>query len=109
MAEAKQLKQLKKLWTKRNNLSAKVQSIDEQINSLMADIKVKSSIEKKDYPKPGSGPYKLCKVMSSRPKTKEEIAKKTGLSVNTVTLYLQQYNCFDSAGRGKGYIYKKPQ
>jgi transposase len=47
--------------------------------------------------------------MSSRPKTKDEIAKRTGLSRGTVTLYLQQFGCFQSAGRGKGYVYNKPK
>lgn len=108
MAEMKQLSQLKKLSARRNKLMEKVHGLDDQINSILTEIKTRSSAEKEDRPKQGSGPYKLCKVMGSRPKSKEEIAKRTGLSLATVSLYLQKYNCFQSAGRGKGYIYKKP-
>ena len=109
MANTTQFTQLKKLSAKRNKLMDRVHGIDAQINSILEAVKVRGAVEKKDCPQPGSGPYKLCKVMSSRPKTKEEIAEKTGLSMSTVTAYLQQFNCFQSAGRGKRYIYKKPK
>jgi len=87
----------------------KVQRLDSEISRLISEIQAKRAVVKPEHPKVGSGPYKLCKVMSSRPKTKDEIAKRTGLSRGTVTLYLQQFGCFQSAGRGKGYIYKKPK
>lgn len=109
MAETKNISQIKQLSAKRFKLMEKVHTLDSQINSLLAEIQVKKAVEKQDYPKAGSGPSKLCKAMSSRPNTKEAIAKKTGLSIATVTLYLHQYHCFKSAGRGKGYIYLKPK
>lgn len=108
MAETKQITKLKQLSVRRHNLMEKVHRLDREINSLIAEIQTRRAVQKPDHPKVGSGPYKLCKVMSSRPKTKDEIAKRTGLSRGTVTLYLQQFSCFQSAGRGKGYIYKKP-
>lgn len=109
MAEARQITQLKKLAARRNKFMQRVQKLDKQIDDILGQIKVKGAVEKEDCPKEGTGPYKLCKVMSSRPKTKEQIAKKTGLSVGTVMFYLHKYNCFQLAGRGKGYIYKKPK
>lgn len=109
MIDKKQIKQLKQLTARRNNLMEKVNGLDAQINNLLAGIRVGGSVEKEDYPKEGTAPARLCKVMSSRPKSKEEIAKKAGLSVATVSAYIQKFNCFQSAGRGKGYIYKKPE
>jgi len=53
-------------------------------------------------PKPGSAPEKLCRVMGKTPVPVSEIAKKTGLSENTVRVYLGQYKCFKNV-RGKGY------
>ena len=87
----------------------KIQALDTQINALVQSIQTKKQGVKEDHPKVGSGPYKLCKVMSSRPKSKKEIAEKTGLSEGTVSLYLHQFNCFKSAGRGKGYVYIRPR
>ena len=109
MVAKKQLTELKKLTAKRTALMAKVQNLDTQIHDLLAGLQAQQAAAKEAFPKPGSGPAKLCKVMSSRPKSKEQIAQKSGLSVATVAAYLSQYSCFESAGRGKGYIYKKPQ
>jgi len=63
---------------------------------------------KKDaYPKPNSAPEKLCKVMSSsKPMQVSEIAEKTKLSEGTVKQYIHKFDCFYSAGRGKGYLYQ---
>jgi hypothetical protein len=108
MAETRQITKLKQLSARRHKLMEKVHRLDKEINSLLSGIQARRTVPKPEHPKVGSGPYKLCKVMSSRPKTKEEIAQRTGLSKGTVTLYLQQFGCFQSAGRGKGYIYKKP-
>lgn len=107
MNDIKKLAQVKKLSGKRTQLMNKVQILDSQINSLLSEVQTKKEVIKQDFPKPGSGPEKLCKVMSGRPKSKEEIAEKAGLTVGTVSLYLHQYHCFKSAGRGKGYIYIK--
>lgn len=107
MDNMKPLSQLKKITEQRNKLMVKINRLDSQIDSILEGIQTKKVVEKQDHPKPGSGPAKLCKVMSSKPKTKEEIAKISGLSVGTVSLYLHQYHCFKSAGRGKGYIYIK--
>ena len=104
----KDIKQLKQLLLKRNSLMGRVEALDTQINGLLDEIPSKKEVVKQDHPKAGSGPDKLCKVMSSRPKSKAEIAQKTGLSEGTITLYLHQYKCFQSAGRGKGYIYINP-
>lgn len=109
MAETNQIGKLKQLSARREKLMQKVRSLDNQITDLLAIMQARKSAQKQEHPKIGSGPYKLCKVMSSRPKTKEEIAKRTGLSIATVSLYLQQFACFKSAGRGKGYIYAKPK
>lgn len=109
MNEIQKVAQIKKLSARRNNLLQKVCRLDNQINSLLQGIQTRKEVHKYDHPKPGSGPAKLCKVMSNRPKLKDEIAKQTGLTVGTVTLYLHQYACFKSAGRGKGYIYHKPK
>lgn len=108
MAESKQITQLKKLTARRNKFMQRVQDLDSKINEIVGQMKGRGAVDKQDCPTEGSAPYRLCKVMSSRPKTKEEIAKKTGLSVATVMFYLHKYNCFQLAGRGKGYIYKKP-
>ena len=109
MEDIKKVAQVKQLSARRNNLLEKVCKLDNQIDSLLQEIQTKKVVEKEDHPKPGSGPEKLCKAMSSRPKSKEEIAQKTGLTVGTVSLYLHQYHCFQSAGRGKGYIYLRPK
>jgi len=109
MENKKQLTQLKNLTAKRNTLMEKVQAVDTQITSILDEIQTKKVVPKEDHPKPGSGPEKLCKAMSSRPKSKEVIAEKTGLTAGTVSLYLHQFNCFQSAGRGKGYVYLKPK
>ncbi len=109
MQNKKQLTQLKHLTARRAKLMEKVQALDTQIHAIVQGIQTKKDVVKQDHPNVGSGPYKLCKVMSSRPKSQQEIAEKTGLTVSTVTLYLHQYNCFQSAGRGKGYIYIKPK
>ena len=109
MNAKKQITQLKKLSARRDRLMEKVQALDTQINDALSEIQIGKPAEKKDYPEKGSGPYKLCKVMNSRPKSKQEIAQKSGLAVSTVTAYLTQFNCFESAGRGKGYIYNKPK
>jgi hypothetical protein len=109
MAEAKQITKLKLLSARRHNLMEKVHRLDSEIHSIISEIQARPAVAKPAHPKVGSGPYKLCKVMSSRPKTKDEIAKRTGLSRGTVTLYLQQFGCFQSAGRGKGYVYNKPK
>jgi hypothetical protein len=62
---------------------------------------------KESHPKPNSAPEQLCKVMSSsKPMQVEEIAKKTNLSTGTVKQYIHKFDCFYSAGRGKGYLYK---
>jgi len=62
---------------------------------------------KESHPKPNSAPEKLCKEMSStKPMQVEEIAKKTNLSTGTVKQYIHKFDCFYSAGRGKGYLYK---
>jgi hypothetical protein len=62
---------------------------------------------KEAQPKPGSAPEKLCKVMSAtRPMQVSEIAAKTKLSEGTVKQYLHKFECFQSAGRGKGYLCK---
>jgi len=62
---------------------------------------------KESHPKPGSAPENLCKVMSSsKPMQVEEIAKKTNLSAGTVKQYIHKFDCFYSAGRGQGYLYK---
>jgi len=61
---------------------------------------------KEERPKPGSAPEQLCKVMSSeKPLQVEEIARKTRLSEGTVKQYLHKFDCFYSAGRGKGYLF----
>jgi hypothetical protein len=61
--------------------------------------------KKQDQPKPGSAPARLCELMSStEPVSVEELARKTGLSEGTVKVYIHQFGCFKSAGRGKGYI-----
>ena len=54
------------------------------------------------FPKTGSGPEKLCKVMGKNPMPVDAIAKKTGLSEATVRVYLGQFACFSNV-RGKGY------
>ena len=87
----------------------KIHGLDAQINDILGQLQLRKTAPKPDHPAAGSGPARLCKVMSSRPKPKALIAEKTGLAVSTVTAYLNQYNCFESAGRGKGYIYKKPK
>lgn len=109
MEQTSQIAKLKKLSARRDKMMRKVHNLDSQIGELLAAVRTRNPAAKQAHPKVGSGPYKLCKVMSSRPKTKEEIAKRTGLSVSTVSLYLQQFACFQSAGRGKGYVYKKPK
>ena len=94
MASIKEIKKLKTLLVKRNTLMGRVEALDTQINGLLDEIPSKKEVVKQDHPKAGSGPDKLCKAMSSRPKSKAEIAQKTGLSEGTVTLYLHQYKCF---------------
>ena len=49
---------------------------------------------KEAHPKAGSSPALLCKVMSSRPKLIDEIAKHLNLAETTVKLYLNKYKCF---------------
>jgi len=60
------------------------------------------------HPKPESAPFKLTEIMSSKPMRAEEIASKIGTSPSTVKVYLAKFDCFKSAGRGKGYIYTPP-
>jgi hypothetical protein len=45
--------------------------------------------------------------MGSKPMTLEQIAKKTGLKVGTVKLYIHKYSCFKLVGYGKGYVFEK--
>lgn len=62
---------------------------------------------KEARPKPGSAPDNVCKVMSSdKPMQVSEIAKKAKLSEGTIKQYIYKYDCFQSAGRGKGYLCK---
>jgi len=62
---------------------------------------------KEARPKPGSAPEELCKVMSStKPMQVSEIARKTNLSEGTVKQYIHKFDCFYSAGRKQGYLFK---
>lgn len=101
MAEAKQITQLKTLAARRNKFMQRVWDLDAQINAILGQIKVKGAAEKQDCPKEGSAPYKLCKVMSSRPKTKEEIAKKTSLSVANGYVLSAQVQLFSVGRQGE--------
>lgn len=112
MREAAKIARVKKLVKKRALLMKKVNLLDQKIGGLLEARGRKGkagSAGKLPYPKVGSGPYKLCKVMSTRPMKKKEIAKKTGLTEGTVKFYLRKYACFKLAGWGKGYIYEKPK
>lgn len=113
MREAAKIARVKKLVKKRALLMKKVNLLDQKIGGLLEARgrkgKTESAAGKLPYPKVGSGPYQLCKVMSSRPMMKKEIAKKTGLTEGTVKFYLRKYSCFKLAGWGKGYIYEKPK
>lgn len=109
MSQTKHISKLKQLSARRAKLMEKVNGLDAQINAILENVQTRKAVAKQDHPRIGSGPYKLCKAMSSRAKSKEEIAQKTGLTVGTVTLYLHQFDCFRSAGRGKGYVYIKPK
>ncbi|NLH18264.1 MAG: hypothetical protein GX455_16950 [Phycisphaerae bacterium] len=112
MREAAKIARVKKLVKKRSQLMKKVNLLDQKIGGLLESRGRKakgSSAGKLPAPKPGSGPFKLCKVMSSRPMMRKEIAKKTGLTEGTIKFYLRKYACFKLAGWGKGYIYEKPK
>ena len=112
MQEAAKIAKVKKLVKKRTLLMKKVNLLDQKIGGLLEARGRKGkagSAGKMPYPKVDSGPYQLCKVMSSRPMMKKEIAKKTGLTEGTVKFYLRKYACFRLAGWGKGYIYEKPK
>jgi hypothetical protein len=113
MREAAKIARVKKLVKKRALLMKKLNLLDLKIGKLLDGRgrkgKGAATVGKLPYPKPGSGPFKLCKVMSSRPMMKKEIAKKTGLTEGTVKLYLRKFSCFKLAGWGKGYIYEKPK
>ncbi len=116
---------LKKLTKQRNSLMKKVGQLDDRISALLKKGPAKKATKKKAtkkktakkrtakatgkeaHPKAGSSPALLCKMMSSRPKQIDEIAKKLGLAETTVKLYVNKYKCFQSAGYGKGYIYVK--
>jgi hypothetical protein len=112
MQEATKIAKVKKLVKKRALLMKKVNLLDQKIGGLLEarGRKGKSGASgKMPYPKVGSGPYKLCEVMGSKPMMKKAIAKKTGLTEGTVKFYLRKYACFKLAGWGKGYIYEKPK
>ncbi len=112
MQEAAKIARIKKLVKKRALLMKKVNLLDQKIGGLLEarGRKAKAgSAGKMPYPKVGSGPYKLCEVMGSKPMMKKAIAKKTGLTEGTVKFYLRKFSCFKLAGWGKGYIYEKPK
>ncbi len=111
----------------KNSLKAQVEKVQKAQQQLSVQLEALSSLlqegkkmggrgrpkgkagkgAKESHPKPNSAPENLCKVMSSdRPMQIEEIAKKTSLSTGTVKQYLHKYDCFYSAGRGKGYLYR---
>ena len=114
------LTRLKKLTQQRKSLMKKVGLVDNRIDALLKKgitaTKPTTKVTKKRttkasgkeaHPKSGSSPELLCKVMSSRPKQIDEIAKKLDLAETTVKLYIHKYKCFQSAGYGKGYVYVK--
>jgi hypothetical protein len=109
MQEAQKIAQLKTLVKKRSLLMQKINSIDENITSLLS-AKGNGKVVptgKQSCPKEGSAPYKLCQAMGSQPMTLEQIANKTKLKVGTVKGYIHQYTCFKLVGYGKGYVYEK--
>ncbi|AQT67524.1 hypothetical protein STSP2_00672 [Anaerohalosphaera lusitana] len=120
MDKAGKFDQLADLQAKRSELMEKVTKIDSQINDLIGTPSAKPKATRKrktrgrgrakkakpDMPEKGTGPYKLVEVMGSKPMKKEEIAKKTGLSPATVSVYLNKFNCFSNV-RGKGYTVNK--
>jgi hypothetical protein len=58
-----------------------------------------------DAPAPGTAPEKICRVMSPTvPMQVSEISEKSGISEGTCKVYLSRFRCFESVGRGKGYI-----
>lgn len=119
--KAKVIGQLKKLIAQRNTAMARVSALDDKIAKLVNSSATAKPGSKRDrkagtrkktagsaMPTPGSAPYKLVEVMDpKKPMHREEIAKKIGLTVNTVNQYLQKFKCFKNAGRGKGYICTK--
>jgi hypothetical protein len=85
MQETQKIAQLKILAKKRNALMQKVHLLDSKINALLSSKTLGKQgtvpTGKHPCPKEGSGPYQLCQAMGSKPMTLEQIANKTGLTL----------------------------
>ena len=90
-----------------STLQAELQKVLEgkQVGQAKARKTKGKKVGKQPYPKPGSAPERLCKILGQEPKTVQQVAKESGLKESTVRSYLKQFGCFKNVW-GKGYVHK---